>query len=68
MYNDVILLEESLEKVEQIKDDSFKKASFFKDEIIKNMDALREIVDLVETKVDKSLWPLPTYSELLFDM
>ena len=68
MYNDVNLLEESLEKVEQIKDDSFKKASFFKDEVIKNMDSLREIVDLVETKVDKSLWPLPTYSDLLFDM
>ena len=56
------------EKVEQKKDDSFKKVSFFKDEVIKNMDSLREIVDLVETKVDKSLWPLPTYSDLLFDM
>lgn len=44
------------------------KAFFYKDEVVKAMEALREPVDVLETLVDASVWPIPTYAELLFEV
>jgi len=42
------------------------KARFFRDSVLKGMYALRVIVDYLENLTEDEVWPLPTYSELLF--
>ncbi len=45
--------------------DSQETCRFFRDSVIPIMDAVRSISDRLEGLVEASLWPLPTYSELL---
>ena len=47
-------------------DDIVEQANFVRDEILPQMDILREYADAAEAVVDAELWPLPTYGELLF--
>ena len=47
-------------------DDIVEQANFVRDEILPQMDVLREYADAAEAIVDAELWPLPTYGELLF--
>ncbi|MBN2456811.1 MAG: glutamine synthetase III [Sedimentisphaerales bacterium] len=42
------------------------KAEFCRDKVIPAMCQLRQFADELETNVDASLWPLPTYAEMLF--
>jgi glutamine synthetase len=49
-----------------ISGDTLKKASFYRDEVFSVMKKLRADGDKLETLVDSSLWPIPTYGELLF--
>ncbi len=46
--------------------DAEKHAKYFRDKVIPNMVALREIGDGLESVVPHDLWPLPTYREMLF--
>lgn len=41
-------------------------AMYYHDTIIPGMNALRAEADILETLTDKSYWPYPTYSDLLF--
>lgn len=43
-------------------------AYFYKDQVLPMMEALRKPIDLLEGLVDKKYWPVPTYSELLFNI
>lgn len=43
-------------------------AVFYRDSVKKEMDALRKPVDTLEMLVDKSVWPFPTYADLLFEV
>ncbi|MBE5742045.1 MAG: glutamine synthetase type III [Clostridiales bacterium] len=47
------------------KKESYEKARFEKDVIIPDMQAIREVADGLERITDKSLWPFPTYTEIL---
>ncbi len=47
-------------------DEITEQANFVRDEIIPQMDILREYADAAEAVVDAEVWPLPTYGELLF--
>ena len=47
-------------------DDIVEQANFVRDEILPQMDVLRDYADAAEAVVDAKLWPLPTYGELLF--
>ena len=47
-------------------DDIVEQANFVRDEILPQMEILREYADAAEAVVDAELWPLPTYGELLF--
>ena len=47
-------------------DDVVDQANFVRDEILPQMDVLRDYADTAEAVVDANLWPLPTYGELLF--
>jgi glutamine synthetase len=43
-----------------------KHAKYFRDKVIPAMTALREVGDALENIVPQTLWPLPTYREMLF--
>ena len=43
-------------------------ATYFKDEVIPAMAALRAPVDALEMIVDKDLWPMPSYGDLIFEV
>ena len=43
-------------------------AIFFKDIIREAMDELRAPVDKLEMIVDKKLWPVPSYGDLIFEV
>jgi glutamine synthetase len=46
--------------------DAAKHAKYFRDKVIPVMSSLREVGDALESAVPQSLWPLPTYREMLF--
>ena len=56
-----------LEEALDISDEK-KKAFFFHEVITKDMRDLREPADLLETIMDKSLWPFPSYGDLLYEV
>ena len=43
-----------------------KAADYYRDRVIPAMQTLRSEADALETMTDKSFWPYPTYSDLLF--
>lgn len=43
-------------------------ALFFRRQVCPAMEALRRPIDELELIVDRKLWPVPTYAELLYDM
>lgn len=45
-----------------------KLAFFYKDEVRPVMDALRAPIDELEKIVDKNIWPIPTYADLMFEV
>ena len=50
------------------KDDVKGQAFFYRDTIVPAMEALRLPVDELETMVDREYWPMPVYSDLLFEV
>ena len=44
------------------------RAFYYKDSVKTAMDELRKPCDELEMIVDKSLWPIPTYAELMFEV
>ncbi len=60
-------LKEVLAKKEEIKGGR-EQAIYFKDVVIPAMDALRKPIDELESIVDKETWPVPSYTELLFEI
>ena len=44
------------------------KAVFCRDRIVPAMEALRRPVDRAEAIVDKAVWPVPTYADLMFEV
>ena len=60
-----------LEKLEQeaaALEDIKKQAFFYKDEVFAAMTELRAPVDELEMLVDKDVWPIPTYGDLIFEV
>ena len=58
------------EKVEAAKDmeNGKDKAFYTRKEIFFAMEVLRRPVDRLETMVDKEIWPMPTYGDLVFEV
>ena len=67
LRNKNIELEENVRLVKS-KNLITEKANIIKNETKKIMSDLRKIVDLIETKVSSTYWPMPTYTDLLFSM
>ena len=49
-------------------DDVVAMALAYHDKIVPAMAALRKPVDELELLVDKTLWPVPTYGDLMFEV
>ena len=43
-------------------------ALFFREKVVPAMEALRRPIDRLEMVIDRDLWPVPTYAELLFEI
>lgn len=67
LYEKELALETSLKSVPP-SFDSREKAIYYRKEIFEPMQSIRTIIDEAETVVPKTIWPVPTYSELLFSM
>ena len=50
------------------KDQGREQANYFHEEVVPAMEALRAPIDALEMLVDKALWPVPTYGDLLFEV
>jgi len=59
-------LRESVDRAEHIKDDIVALAEFYRDDTLKIMYDLRIFGDNMEAMVDRRIWPIPTYSDMLF--
>ena len=46
--------------------DAEEAAVYYHDVILSDMEDMRTQADLLETLTEKSFWPFPTYSDLLF--
>lgn len=58
-------LEEKMENAE-VKDDLSEAAKYYSDEIVPQLEKVREPVDKLEELIPAEEWPLPKYSEMLF--
>ena len=63
LYDCIEILRHGLSEVPK---DAKAAAMYYRDTIIPGMNALRSEADILETLTDKSYWPYPTYSDLLF--
>ena len=63
LYDAIDILRHAMEDVPK---DAKAAAMYYHDTIIPGMNALRSEADMLETLTDKSYWPYPTYSDLLF--
>lgn len=59
-------LDKNITKAENCKEDIHVQAVMWRDNVFAKMNVLRETVDTIETMVDASVWPMPTYMDLLF--
>ncbi len=59
---------EKVEKEAAAMEDVRKQAFFYKDVVFAAMEELRAPVDELEMLVDKEVWPIPTYGDLIFEV
>jgi glutamine synthetase len=67
LKTNVDLLDKNLKKAQIIKDISDKAISY-KDDVVAYMNKLRVDVDKLEMIVDKEMWPMPSYGDLLTEI
>ena len=65
LQSNVAALEAAVDKASEV-DGVHAQAKAYRDAVIPAMGAVREAADKLETIVDASIWPLPTYAEMLF--
>ena len=61
------ILEEVTEEAAAIKGYA-EQANYYHDSVMTAMEALRNPVDKLEMKVDKDVWPMPSYGDLIFEV
>ncbi len=64
----IAALEEANAMAASMHGDSYEQALYYKKVVFESMDALRADADEFEAISDAALWPIPTYSELLFNV
>jgi glutamine synthetase len=64
----IAALEKAVEEAEATSGDALKHAEFYRDVVFTTMAKVRVDADKLETLVDASIWPLPTYADMLFNV
>lgn len=67
LYNRLINLENGISGLKDI-DDHLEMARYYHEHILISMQALREVVDKLETLVGKEYWTIPSYGDLLYSV
>jgi glutamine synthetase len=60
-----VTLEAALKKAQE-ESDAKEKAEAYHDKVVVAMNDLRSDIDALETIVPTSMWPVPSYAEMLF--
>ena len=68
MDEDIVLLTDKIGRADGMKKDHEACAAFCAGEILPAMNDLRVVTDRLESMVDSRFWPIPTYSEILFNV
>lgn len=68
LNKNIALLEEVVAKADNFDGDIYDLGMIYRYEVFEQMNTLREVADTLETIVDKEFWPLPTYSDMLFNV
>lgn len=63
----VVKLSTEMKEVEKIKD-QYERAKYLNDHLVPILVILRNRIDKIEIHVDKNIWPIPTYTDLLFKL
>ena len=66
-YKGVTTLEGAVAKAQETAD-AVKQAEAYRDKVVAGMVALRADVDAMEQIVPRDMWPVPTYTDLLFKL
>jgi glutamine synthetase len=66
-YKKISKLETAIQKTRAI-EDTVKQAESYRDNVLTILNALRHDVDKMETLVPSKMWPVPTYTDLLFKL
>jgi glutamine synthetase len=66
-YKNLTLLETAVTKAKKA-NDCVKKAEIYRDKVVTAMQSLRSDIDALEMLVPRDMWPVPTYTELLFKL
>ncbi len=68
LKKNIAVLEDAVAKASNAHGDTYEQAALFRFDVFEKMGALREVADTLETLVDEDVWPMPTYSDLLFNV
>ena len=66
-YKNLGRLEEALEKSQAVTD-TVKCAESYRDSVLTAIQTLRVDIDNLETMIPAKMWPIPTYTDLLFKL
>ncbi|MBR6071168.1 MAG: glutamine synthetase III [Ruminococcus sp.] len=66
-YESIERLEKQVASASEI-DDVLKQAEFYHDYVLAEMDIMRSIADEIELNMPLSYWPIPTYSEIIYNV
>ena len=61
------ILQEKTEAASLIENNE-RQARYYHDEVNTAMEALRKPIDQLEMIVDKEMWPMPSYGDLMFEV
>ena len=67
IYERLQVLESATEKRLEVVGTA-ERGNYYKDELLGNMNKLREVVDSLEKIMPAELWPVPTYAEMLYSV
>jgi len=68
LKKNITLLEKVVEKADNFDGDIYDLGMMYRYEVFEQMNTLRADADKLETLVDEEFWPMPTYSDMIFNV
>lgn len=59
-------LQDATSTAKHLHGDAYKQGIYYRDVVFKAMQELRQVADKLEVLVDYDMWPLPSYTKMLF--